>query len=222
MRFAIIVSANAEWESVKPLFPHAHTEHSPFGEYFFDDVGGHRLVFFHGGWGKVAAAASTQYVIDHFHPNTLINLGTCGGIEGRVERLDVIAVERTVIYDIHEAMDDPDDALAHYSTELTIPDGLPSYVVRATMYSADRDLTAAFFREIDARHRPNVVDWESGAIAWVASRNKMRLLILRGVTDLINATAAEADGNLLFYRQYAAQVMKRLVSDLPFYMDALL
>jgi hypothetical protein len=34
-----------------------------------------RVLFFYGGWGKVAAAGSTQYVIDHFHPSVLILRG---------------------------------------------------------------------------------------------------------------------------------------------------
>jgi nucleoside phosphorylase len=40
------------------------------------------LAFLHGGWGKVAAAGSTQYAIDRWAPARLINLGTCGGFKG--------------------------------------------------------------------------------------------------------------------------------------------
>jgi hypothetical protein len=56
-------------------------ERSPYGEYFFQHIGDERVLFFHGGLGKVAAAASTQYVIDDFRPANLINIGTCGGVE---------------------------------------------------------------------------------------------------------------------------------------------
>ena len=64
LTFSVIVSANAEWESVRRIFPDVPSESSPYGEYFFAEVAGHRVMFFQGGWGKVAAAASTQYVID--------------------------------------------------------------------------------------------------------------------------------------------------------------
>src|SRR5262249_51833604 len=122
MSVVVIVSANAEWESLKPMFRPAQIEQSPFGEYFFGGVaGGLRTLFFHGGWGKVAAGASTQYVIDHFKPRFLINLGTCGGIEGRVGRFDVVAAERTMIYDIHEAMEESHVGIAHYTTDLAVP-----------------------------------------------------------------------------------------------------
>jgi adenosylhomocysteine nucleosidase len=223
MSFAVIVSANAEWESVKPMFRPIQIEHSPFGEYFFAGVAaGQRALFFHGGWGKVAAAASTQYVIDHFKPRFLVNLGTCGGIAGRVSRFDVIAAERTMIYDIHEAMDESHVGIAHYTTNLSVPADLPPKIIRTTIYSADRDLTPFHLRELEKQFHPRVVDWESGAIAWVAKRNKTSLLIVRGVTDLVSLDKAEAEGNLALFRENARRIMQTLVDDLPMYISAVL
>src|ERR1700734_3012422 len=112
LHFAVLISANAEWRVVKPLFASAPIQASPYGEYFYADVDRERVLFFHGGWGKVAAAGSTQYVIDNFRPARLINLGTCGGVEGRIKRFDIVAVEKVVIYDIAEAMGDSKEAIA--------------------------------------------------------------------------------------------------------------
>jgi adenosylhomocysteine nucleosidase len=74
MKLSVLVSANAEWETVKQMFPDVRVEASPFGEYFFTEVAGLRALFFHGGWGKVAAAASAQYIIDRFKPAWIVNL----------------------------------------------------------------------------------------------------------------------------------------------------
>jgi adenosylhomocysteine nucleosidase len=213
--FAVLISANAEWRVVKPLFASAAIQTSPYGEYFFANVGHDRVLFFHGGWGKVAAAGSTQYVVDRFHPARLINLRTCGGVEGRIERFNVVAVEKVVIYDIAEAMGDSKEAIAEYSTNLTLPAQLPTPAVRATMYSADRDLTAAGLRELEPRYQPLVVDWESGAIAWVAHKNGTPLLILRGVTDLVSPAKAEAEGNLQLFQDNTVRVMQNLAGNLP-------
>jgi adenosylhomocysteine nucleosidase len=139
--FAVLVSANAEWKAVKPLFAGATMRQSPCGEFFFANIERERVLFFHGGWGKVAAAGSAQYVIDRFRPARLINLGTCAGVEGCVKLFDVVAPEKVVICDIAEAMGDSAEALAHYTTSLTLPAPAPVPVVRVTMYSADRDLT---------------------------------------------------------------------------------
>jgi adenosylhomocysteine nucleosidase len=217
---AVLISADAEWRAVKPIFAAEEIRTSPYGEYFVADVAGERALFFHGGWGKVAAVASTQYVIDRFHPSCLVNLGTCGGVEGRIARFAVVAVERVVIYDIAEAFGDSAQAQAAYSSVLCLPERFPSPAMRTTMYSADRDLTAAGLREFDPVHRPVVADWESGAIAWVAHRNAIPLLILRGVTDLVGPDAAEADGNLQLFQDNAARVMQGLLASLPEWLAA--
>lgn len=178
--FAVLISADVEWQVVKTLFATVVIKTSPYGEYFFANIDRDTVLFFQGGWGKVAAAGSTQYVIDHFHPARLINIGTCGGVEGRIKCFDVVVIEKAVIYDIEETIGDSKQAIAAYSTSLSLPARFPVPVVKVTMYSADRDLTAAGFRELDTQHQLVVADWESGAIAWVAHRNAPPVLILRG------------------------------------------
>ncbi len=80
------------------------------GEWFEHDG----ALYFHGGWGKISAAATTQYVIDHFEPDLLVNIGTCGGFASSIETGTIILVERTIVYDIIEQMGDSADAIAHY------------------------------------------------------------------------------------------------------------
>ena len=59
-------------------------------------------------------------------------------------------------------------------------------------------------------------DWESGAIAYVAARNGVRCLILRGVTDLVGPDGGEAyDGEVAFFHERAPVVMGRLLDQLP-------
>jgi adenosylhomocysteine nucleosidase len=221
LRFAILVSADMEWHAVKPIFAQAAVHRSPYGEYFFANVERERVLFFQGGWGKVAAAGSTQYVIDRFKPARLINLGTCGGVEGRVRRFDVVAPEKVVIYDIAEAMGDSEEAIAHYTTLIALPKHTPVAVLKVTLYSADRDLTARGLRDMERRFHPVAVDWESGAISWVAQRNHTPLLILRGVSDLVSPDRAEAQGNPELFATNAARVMQNLLRDLPLWIAAL-
>ena len=57
-------------------------------------------------------------------------------------------------------------------------------------------------------------DWESGAIAYVASRRNTRLLIVRAVSDLVNTQGDEAIGNLTLFQNEAARIMRSLLDDL--------
>jgi adenosylhomocysteine nucleosidase len=58
-------------------------------------------------------------------------------------------------------------------------------------------------------------DWESGAIAFVAARNHIRLLILRGVSDLVGPAGSEAYGNLQYFAQATAGIFRQLLAALP-------
>ena len=62
LKFAVLVSANAEWAAVKSAFPAPSVERSPYGEYFFNHAGEERVLFFHGGFGKGSSAAARRSV----------------------------------------------------------------------------------------------------------------------------------------------------------------
>src|SRR5512133_252743 len=117
---AVVISAGAEWRVARAMYPHADIQHSPFGEWFEMSVSGQPVVFVQGGWGKISAAASTQYILDRWSPGILANLGTCGGFAGKIERGALLLVERTLVYDIIEQMGDPQAAIRHYSVDLDL------------------------------------------------------------------------------------------------------
>ena len=64
-------------------------------------------------------------------------------------------------------------------------------------------------------------DWESGAIAWVAKKNGVKCLILRGVSDLVSSEAGEAYGNYDLFSQRTKEVMRKLFEQLPKWQEAI-
>lgn len=217
----VLVSANAEWEAIRLIFPSADYQRSPFGEWFVQDEP-QGAVFFQGGWGKISAAASAQYVIDRWHPDLLVNLGTCGGFEGEVERGEVILANQTAVYDIIEQMDDVTPFLAFYATQIDLSwlaEPYPMEVRKTLLVSGDRDLLADEIPLLKDRFRAVAGDWESGAIAWVARRNGVRLLILRAVSDLVGSGGGEAYGDYERFKKSAREIMRRLVDALPLWLE---
>jgi adenosylhomocysteine nucleosidase len=57
-------------------------------------------------------------------------------------------------------------------------------------------------------------DWESGAIAYVASRRKTRVLIIKAVSDLVSVHGGEAIGQLPRFQNEPATIMRSLLDDL--------
>ena len=222
-KFVVIISANIEWQVIQTLFPQVELQASPLGQWFVIELELEGriepVLFFHGGWGKIAAAASAQYVIDRWSPALLVNLGTCGGFEGEVEKGTIILAERTLVYDIIELMGDYAEHIAHYTTNLDLAwlgEDYPHEVQRTLLVSADRDLLVEDIPHLKAEFGAVAGDWESGAIAWVAARNQTRCLILRGVTDLVGGSGGEAyDGNIHVFVEGTREVLKGLVKALP-------
>jgi len=220
----ILISADGEWQAVHALFPDAALNSSPYGDWFESLIAipgkniPRPVIFFHGGWGKIAAAGSTQYVIDRWQPGLLVNLGTCGGFAGQVHQGEILLVERTVVYDIIELMGDFDEPIDHYSTYidlswLSLP--YPHAVRRTLLVSGDRDLLVEEIPQLNQRYGAVAGDWESGAIAWVAARQGVRLLILRGVSDVVGETGSAAYGDISYFQRSAAEIMPRLIAQLP-------
>ncbi|MBN2385317.1 5'-methylthioadenosine/S-adenosylhomocysteine nucleosidase [bacterium] len=219
----IIISADIEWQAVCSLLKVVHLDEYPFGQWFWYETGSDKTLAQYrcvrGGWGKISAAASTQYVIDIWKPEVILNLGTCGGFAGKVEPGRIILVERTIVYDIIEQMGDQNTHIQHYTTDLDLSwldTPYPQPVLMTTMISADRDLIASELNTLNRKYQACVGDWESGAIAWVAHRNGTRCLILRGVTDLVGPDGGEAyNGQIHFYHQQTEVIFQSLLAHLP-------
>ena len=214
----MIISADAEWQVVRSLFPGVKVEETPFGECFDVVIEQWTPTFFHGGWGKISAASTAQFVIDHYHPDLMVNLGTCGGFQGRIEQGIIILVEKTIIYDILEQMSDAQEAIDSYSTTLDLnwlPRITPSPVSRGLLVSADRDIMAEDIAPLVEKYDAMAADWESGAIAWVAKKNNQRLLILRGVSDLVGGEGGEVYGDYEMFISRTKEIMRRLIDVLP-------
>ena len=219
----ILISAGAEWRALLSHFPEADLSPSPYGDFFQATITDQRTVFLHGGWGKVAAAGSTQYAINCWHPRRLVNLGTCGGFSGQIDRGEVVLAERTIIYDIIEQMTDSASAIDHYAVIHDLgwlPDPTPQPVIRGTLLSADRDIVPASIPELINKYQAKAADWESGAIAWIAQQNHTPCLILRGVSDVVNTQQGEAYGNYAFFEEQCRSIMAEFVEHLPAWLNA--
>jgi len=216
MKISVIISANAEWEGIKPIYPAIKMEHYVYGECFQTILNHLPIMFFHTGWGKTASAGALQYILTVYSPDLVINLGTCGGFKDVVNQGDLILVEKTFMYDIVELMETLDIS-DYYASDLDLswlagPD--PHPVRRGIIASADSDLPPdkiPFLKSQGAL----AADWESAALAWVARKNNARLLILRAVSDIVSEEGGEAYDNIEIFNERAKEIMQQLVEQLP-------
>lgn len=229
-----LICADAEWEATLESLAPPIKNPTPYGQWFPAGCSANLpvmpatvgseipsksipVIFFHTGWGKVAAAGGTQYAISRWKPSLLVNLGTCGGFSGYVERGEILLVDHTIIYDIYEQMGDPQAHIDHYTCLLDytwLQENFPQPVRRTLLVSGDRDLFPHEVQHLAEKYGAVAGDWESGAMAYVAQRNKTRLLILRGVTDLVGAEGGDAYGDLEYFRTATRGIMSALLTHL--------
>jgi adenosylhomocysteine nucleosidase len=224
----VLISANAEWKVVKSIFPNEKYQPTPWGEFFQTEIetakGKTPVLFFHEGWGKTAAAGATQFAIDQWKPEYLINIGTCGGFDGSINRYETLLVNKTIVYDIKEAMGDSKEAIDDYTTTIDLSwikvDKTDS-VRESLLVSADRDLVPVEISELKEKYNAIAGDWESASIAYTCKRNNKKVIILRGVTDLVNSSGGEAYGNDKVFQNGTEVVMKKLIRQLPNWLSKL-
>jgi adenosylhomocysteine nucleosidase len=221
MKIIVLISAIAEWNAVKPLFSDAKIRRFPYGECFDILIQDEHISFFHSGWGKIASAGSMQYVLDQYSPDVVVNLGTCGGFEGAVNQGEIILVDKTYVYDIVELMGDL-DIVSYYTSSLDLSwlsEPYPFPARRGLIASADSDLPPGKIPFLKSQGAI-AADWESAALAWVAQRNNARLLILRGVSDMVSEEGGEAYNNIEVFNERARGIMEQLIEQLPEWLNA--
>jgi nucleoside phosphorylase len=221
----VIISAATEWHFVTHHLQPVEIHQSPYGEWFPLTILQKELVFIHGGWGKISAAASAQWAILTWSPKYCVNLGTCGGFAGTgVQKGDIILVDETLVYDIVEQMGNPEEAIQAYTTRLDYswvhtPPGLN--VKKHRLISADRDIISSEVPDLINKYQAIAADWESGAIAWVCQKNEVRCLILRGVSDIVDPHQGEAYDNFDVFVAGTARVMSPLLDHLAEWFEGL-
>jgi adenosylhomocysteine nucleosidase len=222
-QIVVLISSDEEWQAVKEIKkPKKPLQSSPFGEWFLQDIKVKDrqipVAFFQTGCGKIPAAAATQYVLNKWNQPLIINLGTCGGFKGKVQRGDILLVTKTVVYDIYERSGGHDEQVAKYTTDLDVSwleKPYPMNAQPATMATADQDLHPGSISHLYEKYGAVAADWESGAIAYVANKNnKTRCLILRGVSDVIDPDGGKPSSEEEIVKGTRI-VMRKLVDSLP-------
>ena len=143
------------------------------------------------GLGKVNAAAGTQYAIDHFTPERIVNLGVAGGLDASMSVGQVYSISKCFQCDFdlsdinHTPKGTPDEYDSPFFELSNFPisqlSNLPSAIVSTGDSFANGDPDRDFvYGEMGAWLR----DMELAAIAHVCKRAGVRCCALKSVSDV--------------------------------------
>ncbi|MBQ9246042.1 5'-methylthioadenosine/adenosylhomocysteine nucleosidase [bacterium] len=169
---------------------------------------GNNIVLVKSGVGKVNAAMCTQYIIDKYNPDYIVNTGIAGGIASGLKVGDIVVGQELVQYDFDVSAigyakgymctgKNPDKPTVFYSDvnlikefeqaakgKLNVHTGV---IASGDTFVSDKNKK----REIKETFNASAVEMEGCAIAQTAFTNGVPFIIVRAISDLADDTAAQ-------------------------------
>ena len=210
-KIAIIGAMDCEISAIKKEMFDLKEENYADLKIFTGIINGKFIILAQSGIGKVNAALNTQYIIDTYKPNIIINTGVAGGISEDLDIGDVVIGTYLVQHDF----------------DVTVLGYAKGYMCtgvekdKPTKYYCDKELVKSFQscleqnmskqkihlgiiasgdkfisgkeikKEINEYFGAVAVEMEGCAIAQVATRNKIPFVVTRAISDLADGKTAE-------------------------------
>ena len=187
----IIVAMSSEFELLKQLMTSPTDKNINNFSFTEGTLNNKKIILAKSGIGKVCAATTTAELINSFHPKYIINSGLAGGIDKKVNVLDVVIGSEVVYHDVWcgegNAYGQVQDFPAQYTTSPDLLDKIPHNpsIHKGLICSGDKFISNK--EELDSIKNvfPQgiAVDMESAAIAQTCHIYKTPFLSIRIISD---------------------------------------
>lgn len=197
----IIAAMSEEIASIKKLMRDVNTKNIYELEFTLGTIHSKNVVLVKCGVGKVNAARTTQILIDNFDLEYVINVGTAGGLNEKIEIGDVVIAEKLVQHDFditaggHEKGYISDTGTYFYSDEELVAKSKKIIENMNEDFKAITGLIATgdiFVQDISVKDRikeefnADCTEMEGAAIAQVCYLNKVPFIVIRSISDKPN------------------------------------
>lgn len=189
----IICAGDSELQPYLDTLPFRESKRKAMLTFYECEYQMHRLIALYSGVCKVNGALAAQILIDEYHPDFILNGGTCGGLDESVDIFDTIIAERCVYHDVaediltdfHPWMKEPWFLADERLLETARRAGIQRPLRFGATATGEYFLGAGRRRERLLEKYPEVlaVDMETAAIAHACHVNQVPFLAVRTVTD---------------------------------------
>lgn len=183
-------------------------------------IDGVSVVTLFSGVCKVNAAIATQILIDTYHVNAIINAGTAGGMDIKVNIFDTIISTQVAHHDVHDNIltefhpwmssiyFDSDNLLLDLSRK-SIQHKKSEYTVYfGKMVTGEKFIDDNMRECINTKYAPLSVDMETASIAHVCYVNHIPFIAIRTITDTVAHSGID---NFEKNCEKASEISKNLV-----------
>jgi len=161
----------------------------------------HKVIVMPAGVGKVRAAASVQYLFDHYPVEKVIFCGVAGAVNPKLGQGDIVVSQRVLQHDfdaggkgILEEMKTPcfeaDPDLVALAVKSVQTMGNESRLKVGTILTGDQTISSADKKKwLWETFQGDCVEMEGAAVGMVCSWNRVPFVIIRAITDLADDNA---------------------------------
>ena len=210
-KIAVIGAMDCEIDAIKKELSDLQEENYADLKIFTGIINGKKIILAQSGVGKVNAALNTQYIIDTYKPNIIVNTGVAGGIADGLDVGDIVIGTYLVQHDFDLTVlgyakgymctgIEKDKPTKYYSDknlveffQIALEQNMPSKKIhQGIIASGDKFISGKEIKkEINENFGAIAVEMEGCAIAQVATINKIPFVVIRAISDLADGKTAE-------------------------------
>lgn len=203
MRVGIICAGDTELAPFLPIIEDCVITEKAMLKFYQGKIEGIDIVTLFSGVCKVNAAIATQILIDTYHVNLVINAGTAGGMDPKLDIFDTVISTEVAYHDVHEEiltefhpwMENvffkADEELLKLSEKAVAKLNTDYRIVWGRMVTGEAFITDEGRDEINGQFAPLAVDMETGSIAHVCYVNQVPFIAIRSITDTPSHSGSE-------------------------------
>lgn len=192
-KIGILCASDTELEPFLKLISFSKITEKAMLKFYTGSIEQVDIVAVYSGVCKVNAAIATQLLIDIFHVDAIINAGTAGGMDKKVQLFDTIISNHMIYHDVAEDIltefhpwlkanyFQADQKLFSIAKEYSLMVTFP--ILFGTMVTGEQFIEDEKRDEINEKYTPLSVDMETASVAHVCYVNDIPFLSVRTITD---------------------------------------
>lgn len=203
MKVGIICAGDTELAPFLPIIQDCVITEKAMLKIYEGKIADVDIVTLFSGVCKVNAAIATQILIDTYHVDLVINAGTAGGMDPKLDIFDTVISTEVAYHDVHEEiltefhpwMENvffkADEELLKLSEKAVAKLNTDYRIVWGRMVTGEAFITDDGRDEINGQFAPLTVDMETGSIAHVCYVNQIPFIAIRSITDTPSHSGSE-------------------------------
>lgn len=223
-KIGIICAGDTELEPFIPLISDCVVSEKAMLKFYEGKIHGADVVALFSGVCKVNAAIATQILIDTYKVDWVINAGTAGGMDSKIQLFDTVVATESVYHDVapdiltefHPWMDSvyfkSDDCLLDLTRQVALKETFNTKLYWGRIVTGETFIDQKMRDEINQTFKPLCVDMETASIAHVCYVNQIPFIAIRSITDTAEHSGVdEFDKNCIQASEISMQVVTSML-----------